>query len=138
MRLNNAPHVWSSVVQESPSNHDQNSQSLSFSAVNNACKLENVNSSSLPVCKNETSVHCTYSSAQGGNGTHDSYVDVDTCDVDKKEPDQKSETKREPFKSEITPPAAGGSQTPLPSHINKMAKSKTDTPPTPNNSGGNS
>ena len=96
MRLNNAPHVWSSVVQDSPSNHDQNSQSLTVSAVTNTCKVENVNSIPLPACKNETSVHFTYSSAQGGHNTHDSYVDIDTCDVDKKQADQKSETKRDP------------------------------------------
>ena len=67
MRLNNALHVWSSVVQDSPSNHDQNSQSLTVSAVTNTCKVENVNPIPLPACKNETSVHFTYSSAQGGH-----------------------------------------------------------------------
>ena len=137
MCLNTAPHVWSSVVQDSPSNHDQNSQSLTLSSVNNTCKLENVNPISLPTCKNETSVHFTYSSTQSGHGTHDSYVDVDTCDVEKKQSDQSSEIKREPFKSAITPPKAGGSPAPLSSELKEMTNSKTDTAPTPNNSGGN-
>ena len=137
MRLNTAPHVWSSVVQDSLSIHDQTSQSLTLSSVNNTCKVENVNPTSLPTCKNETSVQFTYSSTQSGHDTHDSYVDVDTCNDDKKQSGQTSETKQEPFKSAIAPLKPRGSPTPLSSDFKEMTNSKTDTAPTANKSGAN-